>query len=180
MPLTSAEKNSLLKIARLVIETYVRERHLPSVEVTQPALMEGRGAFVSLHKDSGLRGCIGRFDFDTPLYKTVAEMAFSAATQDSRFSPVAPEELENIIIEISALTPLKEVTDTSEIIIGRHGIYIVKGFHRGVLLTQVAIENSFDREEFLDQTCLKAGLPLGAWKKGAKIYIFEAEIFKEE
>ena len=180
MPLTDPEKNSLLNIARLLIETYIRDRRMPSVEVTQPALKEGRGAFVSLHKKSGLRGCIGRFDFDTPLYKTVIEMAVSAATQDSRFSPVAPKELKDITIEISALTPLKEVKDPSEIIVGRHGIYIIKGFHRGVLLPQVAVESGLDREEFLDQTCLKAGLPLGAWKKDAKIYIFEAEIFKEE
>ncbi|MBI5888008.1 MAG: AmmeMemoRadiSam system protein A [Deltaproteobacteria bacterium] len=180
MPLADAEKKSLLNIARLVVETYVRERRMPSVEVTQPALMEGHGAFVSLHKKSGLRGCVGKFDFDTPLYKTVAEMAVSAATQDSRFSPVTPNELGDITIEISALTPLKEVSDMSEIITGRHGIYIVKGFYRGVLLPQVAVELGLGREEFLDHTCLKAGLPLGAWKKDAKIYTFEAEIFKEE
>ena len=184
MPLTTTEKNSLLNIARMVVETYVRERRMPPVEVKEPALMpalmEGRGAFVSLHKKSGLRGCVGKFDFDTPLYKTVAEMAVSAATQDSRFSPVTPNELGDITIEISALTPLKEASDTSEIITGRHGIYIIKGFHRGVLLPQVAVENNLDKEEFLDQTCLKAGLPLGAWKKDAHIYIFEAEIFKEE
>ncbi|MEK7679959.1 MAG: AmmeMemoRadiSam system protein A [Deltaproteobacteria bacterium] len=180
MPLTDEEKKLLLKIARETIEATARRLPLPALSPPlRQALKENRGAFVTLNKDSGLRGCIGVFTGDGPLYKTVQDMAEAAARRDNRFSPVEADELKDILIEISALTPLRLIKDVSEIEVGRHGIYIVKGFQRGVLLPQVAVEHHMSRDEFLDNTCLKAGLAQGCWKRGVEIYIFEAEVFGE-
>lgn len=180
MPLTGPEKDELLTIARESIEAHVKGTD-PKVEKvwTSENLLKDAGAFVSIHRQGRLRGCIGTFASPAPLYKTVMDMAVAAASQDPRFPPVDESELKYIKIEISVLSPLKEVKDPSEIEIGKHGIYIIKGLSRGVLLPQVATEHGFDREEFLDQTCLKAGLPEGSWRKGASIFIFDAEIVKE-
>jgi len=147
--------------------------------VRSPCLLEKRGAFVSIKKDGDLRGCIGIFISDKPLYLTVVDMAISAATQDPRFMPLTAPELSQISIEISALTPLKKIEDVSEIEVGRHGLYIVKGYCRGVLLPQVATEYCWDRTQFLEHTCLKACLPTDGWKDGAEICTFEAEVFGE-
>lgn len=179
MPLTETEKNGLLKLARASIEGLVKGAPEARIEAEGPSMLEKRGAFVSLHKEGRLRGCIGVFSPDTPLYKTVFDMARAAAAQDPRFVPVEPDEIKDIEIEISALTPLREIKDISEIEVGRHGIYVVKGLKRGVLLPQVAVEMGLDREEFLDQTCMKAGLAAGCWRKGAQILVFEAEIFRD-
>ncbi|MBI5345095.1 MAG: AmmeMemoRadiSam system protein A [Deltaproteobacteria bacterium] len=179
MPLTKTEKETLLRVARAAVETIVKRVDPPLIEAQGASMQERRGAFVSLHKGGRLRGCIGMFASDTPLCKTIAGMAKAAATQDTRFAPVLPDELQDIEIEISALSPLKKIKDVSEIEVGRHGIYIIKGMNRGVLLPQVATELGLGREEFLDQTCLKAGLPAGSWRKGAEILVFEAEIFRE-
>ncbi len=179
--LSKEERRFLLSLARRAIEDHLSNRDT----TTEPppgseALLVKQGAFVSLHKGEELRGCIGTFISDKPLYKTVMEMAISAATQDFRFPPVTLKELPLISIEISVLSPLKKINDVSEIEVGRHGIYIVKGFNRGVLLPQVAVEYGWNREEFLEHTCLKAGLPPSAWREGADIYIFNAEIFSDE
>ncbi len=179
MALSEEDKKALLGMARATIESYVRDGRVPDFDVTAAALLEKRGAFVTLHKNGRLRGCIGLFACDKPLYRTVIDMAVAAATQDPRFPPVSPGELDSLRIEISVLSPMKKVEDVGEIEVGRHGIYIVKGGSRGVLLPQVAVEHGFDREEFLDQTCLKAGLPPGCWRQCADIYIFEAEVFSE-
>ena len=145
-----------------------------------PLLMEKRGAFVTINKKGELRGCIGIFTSDKPLYLTVADMAVSASAQDPRFIPIVASELSQISIEISCLTPLKKIKDVSEIEVGRHGLYIMKGLYRGVLLPQVATEYGWDRDAFLEHTCLKAGLNTSCWKEGADIYTFEAEVFSEE
>ena len=180
MPLTGPEKDELLMIARAAIVAHVKGTDPEAEKVwTSENLLKDSGAFVSIHKQGRLRGCIGIFASPTPLYKTVFDMAVAAASQDPRFPPVDESELKYIKIEISVLSPLKEVKDPSEIEIGKHGIYIIKGANRGVLLPQVAMEYGFNREEFLDQTCLKAGLPGGSWRKGAAIFIFDAEILKE-
>lgn len=181
MALTKEEQAYLLKRARASVEAaaYGTEVLLPPPPPPGSSLNEGRGAFVTLHKDGELRGCIGTFSEERPLYETVSEMAEAAASKDPRFPPVEAQELPEITIEISALTPLREITDVGEIEIGRHGIYIVKGGASGVLLPQVAVEHNLDRESFLDHTCMKAGLPAGCWKEGARILVFEAEIFRE-
>ncbi len=180
MPLTGPEKDELLAIAREAIVAHLKGTASPVEKVrTSENLLKDSGAFVSIHRGGRLRGCIGTFASPNPLYKTVIDMAVAAASQDPRFPPVDESELKYIKIEISVLSPLKEIKDPSEIEIGKHGIYIVKGLDRGVLLPQVAIEHAFNREEFLEQTCLKAGLPEGSWRKGAAIFIFDAEILKE-
>jgi AmmeMemoRadiSam system protein A len=179
MPLTEAEKNFLLKTARETIESHIKGVDDPEPDPPAGGLTEERGAFVTLQKGGELRGCIGTFSSDKPLYKTVEEMAVSAATKDPRFAPVIPVEVDALEIEISALTPLREISDISEIEIGRHGIYIIEGMYSGVLLPQVATEHNFDRISFLEHTCLKAGLPKNCWKQGARILVFEAEVFRE-
>ncbi len=178
--LSEEEKTRLLHVARLTVETFVREGRKPDVEVTEGALREVRGAFVTLHKGGMLRGCIGVFNPDTPLWETVVDMAVAAATRDTRFSVVTAAELGEIDIEISALTPLKKTDDPTSIEVGRHGIYIIKGPMRGVLLPQVATDHGWDRETFLRETCHKAGLAGDAWKEGAEINTFEAEVFGEK
>ncbi len=179
MVLQDNEKGTLLDIARLAIASYIVDKKIPVVKSDEKALNRKCGVFVSLHKEGSLRGCIGAFTSDDPLYKTVAVMAASAAFEDPRFPPVVEDEVKDLDIEISVLTPLKRIDDPKEIEIGRDGIYIVKGSKKGVLLPQVAVDNDFDRNMFLDHTCLKAGLKAGDWREGAEIYIFEAEIFDD-
>lgn len=179
--LNSSEKSALLKIAREAIEARA-DRNLKTLNpvVESEALKKDAGAFVSLHKNGRLRGCIGVFASKDPLWKTVQENAIAAAFKDPRFVPVEAEELGELDIEISVLSPLRKITDVNEIEVGRHGIFIMKGRNRGVLLPQVATEYGFDRDTFLCETCLKADLPEDAWENGADIYVFEAEIFGEK
>jgi len=176
---TKEQKNFLLSLARESIMAVLQNRQVPKVEVKDPELIKPCGAFVTLHKMGQLRGCIGSLIGEKPLYLTVQEMAVEAAFHDPRFPPVRLEEMEDIEIEISVLSPLQRITNTEQIKVGEHGIYLIKGFNRGVLLPQVATEYGWDRETFLDHTCLKAGLPPGCWRSGAEIYIFSAEIFSE-
>lgn len=179
--LSEKAKKILLEIARNSIEAQLKSEELPPVIPQEPLLREKRGAFVTLTKNGQLRGCIGRFEPELPLYQIVSRMAVAAATADPRFPALREEELKDIKIEISALTPLKRTRETKEIKVGTHGIYIVKEINRGVLLPQVATEHRWDRTTFLEQTCGKAGLPPNAWKdEETKIYIFSAEVFHEK
>ncbi len=184
MKLTEEDKGILLKTARLAIESYLADGTTIEPDPLcdgSPALGFKAGAFVTLHKKGRLRGCIGQFSSEGPLIGLIAEMAVSAAVRDPRFPDVRVEELIDIDIEISVLTPLERTDDPASIEVGRHGIYIIKGFSRGVLLPQVATENGFDRETFLDQTCMKAGLAPTAWRDPeTEIYSFEAIIFGEK
>jgi len=179
--LSEEDKALLLRIARSAIESRLTGRKEPQLLSVSGALNEKRGAFVTLHGRGGrLRGCIGCIEGRLPLYKTVREMALAAAFNDPRFPPVSRQELDNLEIEISVLTPLREVKDISEIEVGKHGIYITRGFYSGLLLPQVATQYGWDRLEFLEETCLKAGLPPTAWKdKNTNIYIFSADVFAE-
>ncbi len=180
MNLTKQEKDLLLTIARKSIEAGLAGRGVSSPEIESGTLKEKMGAFVTLKKQDRLRGCIGFIDGRKPLYETVEEMAQAAAFRDSRFSPVREDELKDLEIEISALTPLKQIHDVGEIEVGRHGIYIVKGFHSGLLLPQVATEYEWDRITFLKETCRKAGLPEDAWEDAdTQIFIFSAHVFSE-
>ncbi len=178
--LNEAEKALLLYIARESIASALEGRAPKLPSKLPPKLLEPYGAFVTLHKHGELRGCIGTFHADGPLYKIVFEMARSAAFNDPRFPPLRPEELEEIDIEISVLSPMWRASP-EEVEVGVHGIYIVRGLNRGVLLPQVAVEFGWDRETFLDHTCLKAGLPPGCWRDPeTEIYLFTAEIFGEK
>jgi len=174
-----AEKTELLKIARRSIEARLAGKPIPEFHPDSPLLKAKMGAFVTLNKDHQLRGCIGNIRGTEALYQTVSRMAIAAATEDPRFPPVRPEELNQITIEISVLTPLKKISSPEEIKIGRDGLYIEKGFYHGLLLPQVATEYGWNREEFLQHTCLKAGLPPDAWREGATIYSFSAQVFNE-
>jgi len=180
MELTPDQKRFLLTLARDTIRAVLERQPLPQVRVEEGILAKPCGAFVTLHKDGNLRGCIGSLIGEKPLYITVQEMAIEAAFRDPRFPPVVKEELPFIEIEISVLSPLQRITNVDLIEVGKHGIFLIKGFNRGVLLPQVATEYGWDRYTFLDHTCLKAGLPPGCWRSEAEIYIFSAEIFSEK
>ena len=174
-----ADKATLLKIARQSIEAQLAGKPAPEFKITSPRLKEQMGAFVTLTLGGELRGCIGHIVGTQALHKTVAEMAVAAATEDPRFPPVSSQEMKDIAIEISVLTPLRTISDPTEIKVGRDGIVIEQGFYRGLLLPQVATEYGWTREEFLDHTCLKAGLAKGCWRQGATIKIFSAQVFNE-
>lgn len=179
--LSTKNKMTLLKIVRDTIESYVRDREKPPLPTLSPELLSRQGAFVTLHKNGKLRGCIGTFVGEGTLAQTVQNMAVSAGWEDPRFGPLKESELSGIDIEISALSELQEIKDISEIEVGSHGIYITKGSNRGVLLPQVALEQGWDRDTFLSHTCTKAGLASDAWKKEKlKIEIFSAEVFGEK
>jgi len=178
--LSADEKAVLLGVARAAIRAELSGERMPGTKPHAGALSERRGAFVTLKKRGQLRGCIGSFEARGSLYETVSEMARSAAFHDPRFTPMGTPELEDVTIEISALTPLKKIDTIDEIEVGRHGIYIVRGMYRGVLLPQVATDHRWDKVTFLEETCHKAGLPSGAWQdKETEIYIFSADIFGE-
>ncbi|MCX7918747.1 MAG: AmmeMemoRadiSam system protein A [bacterium] len=178
--LTEKAKKELLRIAREAIESYVRFHRVPELKISEPELQQKLGAFVTLTIQGQLRGCIGRFEPDMPVAEVVQQMALAAATDDPRFSPVTPDELPKIRIEISVLTPRKKIRDINEIQVGKHGLYITRGWRGGTLLPQVATEYGWSREEFLQHTCYKAGLPPDAWKdKDTEIFIYSAEIFHE-
>jgi len=171
----------LLRVARDAIGDQLRSGRVPKADTDDPVLLEPRGAFVTLHLAGALRGCIGTFVSQQPLIHTVQEMAISAATRDPRFPPLQPAELDEIDIEISALSPLRPVSDPNEVEVGRHGIFIKRDFYSGVLLPQVATEQGWDRETFLQHTCLKAGLPPAAWRDPkTTIEVFEAQVFGEQ
>ena len=179
--LKSKEKKILLEIARNAIRAAVLKTDEKPEPREEKTLNMRNGCFVTIKQDGQLRGCIGNFQSELPLFKEVAEMAASSATKDPRFYPLHSLDLENFSLEISVLWPLSKIDDIEEIEIGKHGIYIEKGFYRGVLLSQVATENNWDRPTFLKQTCLKAGLPTDAWDaEDADIYIFSAQIFGED
>jgi AmmeMemoRadiSam system protein A len=137
------------------------------------------GVFVSLHNGEALRGCIGHIEPDQLLSRAVPSSAIAAASTDPRFAPVTKDEMPELRIELSILGPLERIAGVHEIDIGRHGLLVERGWNRGLLLPQVAVEWGWDAEVFLSQTCHKAGLPLDAWQSAAAIWRFEAEVFSE-
>lgn len=178
--LSDQDKLTLLRLARETLELVLSGKTPPgALADLTPGLAEIRGAFVTLNRKGRLRGCIGTFVSRQSLGETVREMAVQAALYDPRFPEVSQGELSSIDIEISALTPLRAVKTPEEVEVGRHGLHLSMGARAGVLLPQVATEYGWDREEFLEQTCHKAGLPPQAWKEGARIQVFEAEVFSE-
>lgn len=177
--LTKKEQKELLKIARNTIVEYVTNRKTPEFTSILPGLNLHSGCFVTVKQKGELRGCIGNFVSDQPLYLLVQEMAISAATRDPRFYPMKVEDLADFTLDISVLSPLEKAASVDEIQVGVHGIYIVKGSYRGVLLPQVATEYGWNRDQFLQHTCIKAGLPQDAWQGECDIYIFSAQVFGE-
>ncbi len=177
--LNQSDQELLLQIARRTVEQYVQEGTVPEIEVNSPALKQIGASFVTLKKDGRLRGCIGHIIARVPLYRCVQEMAVAACSQDRRFPPVRPRELSQLEYEISVLSPLKEINNISEIEVGRDGLYLRKEGFSGLLLPQVATEQGWNRDEFLMHTCRKAGLPTDAWRSGAELYRFQAQIFSD-
>jgi AmmeMemoRadiSam system protein A len=180
--LTAEERAELLRVARRSLEEHFAGRGPYRPEPMTPTLGEHRGAFVSLHRARGgdLRGCVGMMRSEESLTHTVARMAVAAATEDGRFDPVTAPELPELHLEISALGPMLPISP-DEVEVGRHGLLLSHEGHRGVLLPQVPIEHGWDRETFLDHTCLKAGLLPGTWQKeDVELLSFTAEVFGEE
>lgn len=175
---TEQERTYLLELAHSVIETTASGQ---KAEVPLPPtakLEKKRGAFVTLNKNGRLRGCIGLVQARQPLFQAIAEMAHAAAFEDPRFPPVTAEEVPQLELEISVMSPLVLVTDIDEILVGRDGLLIRMDTHSGLLLPQVATENKWDQMTFLEQTCLKAGLPKNSFKeKHAQIYKFTVDKF---
>jgi AmmeMemoRadiSam system protein A len=175
---TEHDRQLLLTVAREALAAHVglAAAHVPGpVEV----LARRSGAFVTLHKHGELRGCIGHIEPNEPLGRVVARCAVAAGTTDPRFPPITPSELGQLEIEISLLGPLEPIAGPQEVEVGRHGLVVEQGWQRGLLLPQVASEWQWDADTFLAQTCHKAGLPRDAWKHGAKIWRFDAEVFGE-
>ena len=187
--LTEDQQRVLLEIARRAIVEAVKRNTraafdpakgiLPDDILPDDILKERCGAFVSLHKAGNLRGCIGHVLPVEPLCHTVAGCAVDAAQLDPRFTPLSPRELPEIRIEISVLSPLQEI-DPTRVDVGRHGLLVSEGSRRGLLLPQVALQCGWDARQFLEQTCLKAGLEKDAWRRGARVESFTALVFGED
>lgn len=180
-PLTPQEGQRALALARASLEHYVRTgARLTPPEPFTGGLAQPCGAFVSLHTRGGdLRGCIGHMIGEGPLGELILELAVSAGTRDSRFEAVTEPELDDLVYEISVLTPMQPI-DPTNVTPGVHGLYIRRGRYGGVLLPQVATEWGWDRETFLDQTCRKAGLPEGAWREpNTEVLAFTAQVVSE-
>lgn len=176
---TDVEQRALVEIARAAVTEAITGRRAPARPDGLDRLTGASGAFVTLKRDGQLRGCIGTLECRRPLADEIARVAVSAAREDSRFDPLRAAELDDLDVEVSVLGPLEEIdpTDPGAIEIGRHGLVVEQGTRSGLLLPQVATEWGWDREQFLVNTCKKAGLPPDCWRRGAKVYRFAADVF---
>jgi AmmeMemoRadiSam system protein A len=172
---TQEERKALLQLAHESILAALENRERRPFHATEH-LSQLRGAFTTVYSKGQLRGCVGYPSAVSPLYRTVIETAQSAAFEDPRFVPVSLSEAPALRISLSILSPVSPVR-AEDVIVGRHGLIISQGVHRGLLLPQVPVEHGWDRITFLEQTCRKAGLPLNAWKSGASLEAFTAEVF---
>jgi AmmeMemoRadiSam system protein A len=180
MDLTIEEKKDLLRIARDSIAAALGEKVSARSHVPSNSLETKCGAFVTLHLHGDLRGCIGYIEGRFLLHETVEDVAQKAALEDPRFPSLTKTEFQDTEIEISVLSPLQRVTDVTKIVVGTHGLVIDAGYSRGLLLPQVATEWGWGRDEFLAQTCRKAGLKSDAWKEEkVTIYSFTCSVFSE-
>ncbi len=181
MGLSDAERRRLLLIARATVAARLGDPTADGATDTgeTEALRRRAGAFVTLRVAGALRGCIGHVEADAPVSEIVRRVAVAAATEDPRFPALTRAELAEVLFEVSVLGPLLDLADASGIEVGRHGLVVEEGTHRGLLLPQVAVEWGWDARSFLGQTCRKAGLPPDAWTRGARVWTFEAEVFAE-
>jgi AmmeMemoRadiSam system protein A len=179
-PLDRDERRTLLELARAVIAARLAGVPEPVLDPPPGPLLELRGAFVTLHLEGHLRGCIGHVVGEHPLWRSVRENAVNAAFHDPRFPPLSAGELDDVVIEVSALTPLRRITGPDDLVIGRHGVMVQIGGARGLLLPQVASELGWNAVTLLEQTCRKAGLDRDAWRRpDAVLEAFEADVFGE-
>jgi AmmeMemoRadiSam system protein A len=177
---TDAQQRALVEIARAAVRQAIAGIRPAAPRPEDFAgLPAASGAFVTLKRDGQLRGCIGTLACRAPLPEEIARVAVSAAREDPRFDAVRPAELDDLDVEVSVLGPLEEINprDPAAIEIGRHGLVVEQGERRGLLLPQVATEWGWDREQFLSQTCVKAGLTPDCWRRDAKVYRFAADVF---
>ena len=174
--LGEADRALLVTLAREAIRTAVMGAPAP-VPPVAAVCQRSVGVFVTLTSRGALRGCIGQTEPDDPIGLLIVHCAVAAALDDPRFPPVSAGELGALAVEISVLTRPESVISVDQIAVGRHGLIVALGSRRGLLLPQVASENGWSREQFLAHTCRKAGLPIDAWRRGAEIFSFEAEIF---
>lgn len=178
-PIPRKARLRLLEVAREAIFQRLQRGSVPPFTVTEPELQAPLGAFVSLHLDGDLRGCIGTLHAERPLHEVVAEMACEAATNDPRFPALTTRELSQTDIEVSVLTPFQPI-QPEDVEVGRHGLYVVRGPRRGVLLPQVPVQYGWTREQYLQHACRKAGLPEDAYKDAeTRLLSFEAEVFSD-
>ncbi len=180
--LTPEEKKRLIEIAREAVKSHVLNKPSEKLDLTKlpENLKKERGIFVTLKRGKQLRGCIGHILPMGPLYREAGDVAVTSATEDPRFPEVSAAEIDQLHFEITILSPMRQVSDPSEVVPGKHGLMIRSGFYQGLLLPQVAAEYNWTREEFLSHTCLKAGLPPNAWtKEGTEILVFTADYFEE-
>ncbi len=169
--------HKLLNVARNAIDACLSNSDPLPETVDSPELNQTAGCFVTIYKDNQLRGCIGNFVSQQPLYLEVAQMAVAAATADPRFHAMDQSDIGNYSLDVSVLSPLNKIEDITQIEVGVHGIYLEKDSSRGVLLPQVASEQGWDQQTFLEQTCVKAGLTTDAWKSSrTTIYIFTTQV----
>jgi AmmeMemoRadiSam system protein A len=171
-----ADRETLLRIAREAIEAHVFGKRVRA-DVTGVLTTRSGGVFVTVYCRGELRGCIGHLSADRPLIDAVQDCARSAASADPRFTPIVAAELDQLDLELSLLGPLEPIDGPSDVEVGRHGLVVERDGRRGLLLPQVATEWNWNAETFLAHTCQKAGLPPGAWRHGAKMWRFEAEVF---
>ncbi len=176
-PFTEEEKKELLDLARNAIAGYMTNRKAFEVEIKNPKFKTDGAVFVTIKEKGSLRGCIGHIQAVMPLYQSIIKNAVAACSSDPRFPPIKKEELNDMDVEISILSPFASLKDVKDIQVGKHGLYIMKGMQSGLLLPQVATEFGWNRDEFLEHLCMKAGLPKDAWKE-ADLYTFTAEILK--
>lgn len=178
-PLLAEDGRALLALAREAVHGCVAGRPHAGPGALPERLAHPQGVFVTLRVAGRLRGCIGVIEARQALGAAVRDCAIAAATEDPRFPPVGPPDLADLEIEISVLEEPREVRDAAEIVPGRDGLIVTQGSRRGLLLPQVATEHAWGREEFLEQTCRKAGLAPDAWRSGARIEVFTAQVLKD-
>ena len=180
--LNDEDKKDLLILARQTVEQHVKQKRVAAVDPTgfSKSLVTDCGAFVTLRKNGDLRGCIGRFDASEPLYSIIQKMAIASSSEDYRFPPVSPQEVNQLEIEISVLTPMRRISSIDELQLGKHGIYVKRGAQAGTFLPQVAEETGWTKEEFLGHCAQdKAGIGWNGWKD-AELYVYEALVFSEK
>jgi len=178
--LPEEDRQLLLGIARVAVEAHLSGNSFQLPEIQYGIGSQPHGVFVSIHHGQELRGCIGNVMTDQPLYRTTARCAAAAATSDPRFAPITLDELPRVSFELSILSIPEPVSNLDEIEVGKHGLIVSEGSARGLLLPQVATQYRWNRNQFLAETCMKAGLHPNAWKEGAQIHCFTADVFGEE
>lgn len=178
-PLTEAEGRALLSAARAAILATLGQEPPEGTGATSPELEARHPVFVTLHVVGRLRGCIGILAATEPLGRTVAECARAAAFEDPRFTPLRAEEIPTLTLEVSILGPRRPLADPGSLRLGEEGLVVTSGSRSGLLLPQVAVEQGWGAVEFLEAACRKAGLPRTAWRDGARVERFAAQVFRE-